>query len=253
MSAIQPDTVLSQVFIVKCYSKSCHFFYGYVLLQRKLKNQTETIHLSYTSPRSGRVQGDWCSYNLSDFFLKPALHYKQVMKVQGRPTSNYSAVHRVIKSQMTSQLLISGKPCWTECTKTCGGGKQVTCLNNTAVTRACNTIRCPGKRLVTLLCWSRLEVDITNWRNQELSGENELRFYRGCLGPTLVYVMSLPSLSFFFASFSGDPEWTKCTLTCGGGMQTKIDNSSIIRTCNTMACPGIGFLLVVFLPCSIFY
>ena len=36
----------------------------------------------------------------------------------------------------------------------------------------------------------------------------------------------------------GDPEWTKCTLTCGGGMQTNVDNSSIVRTCNTMSCPG---------------
>lgn len=55
-------------------------------------------------------------------------------------------------------------------------------------------------------------------------------------------------LNFFFIfheQTSGDPEWTKCTLSCGGGIQKNIDNSSILRTCNTMPCPGKLLLLVL--------
>lgn len=59
----------------------------------------------------------------------------------------------------------NNKTCWTECTKTCGGGMQVTCLNNTTITRACNTRRCPGDpewTKCTLSCGGGIQKNIDN-------------------------------------------------------------------------------------------
>ncbi|XP_068759953.1 uncharacterized protein [Montipora capricornis] len=59
----------------------------------------------------------------------------------------------------------AGQSCWTKCTKTCGGGTQVTCVNSTAVTRACNTMRCPGDpewTKCTLTCGGGMQRNIDN-------------------------------------------------------------------------------------------
>ncbi|XP_074609279.1 uncharacterized protein LOC141863586 isoform X3 [Acropora palmata] len=59
----------------------------------------------------------------------------------------------------------AGQSCWTNCTKTCGGGIQVTCANNTAKTKACNTMRCPGDpewTKCTLTCGGGMQTNVDN-------------------------------------------------------------------------------------------
>lgn len=59
----------------------------------------------------------------------------------------------------------AGQSCWTNCTKTCGGGIQVTCSNNTAKTKACNTMRCPGDpewTKCTLTCGGGMQRNVDN-------------------------------------------------------------------------------------------
>jgi len=104
---------------------------------------------------------------------------------------------------------------WDNCSATCGGGKQYKYWNTTAEPRNGGT-PCPDPEIKERSC------------NNEVCPGDEVQH---CLG-------------------SHDTEWSACSATCGGGIQTKIYNVTqypqnegneclldITHPCNPQACP----------------